>query len=41
MHYYLHISVDEYACSVLNQVVDQDVFSSGDLCWKKIISQPP
>ena len=41
MHYFLHISVDEYAFSVFNQVVDQDIFSSGDLCWKKIFSQPP
>ena len=41
MRYYLHISVDEYASSVLNEVVDQDFFSFGDLCWKKIISQPP
>ena len=41
MHYYLRISVDEYASSVLSEVVDQDFFSFGDLCWKKIISQPP
>ena len=37
MHYFIRISVDEYACSVFNQVVDQDIFSSGDLCWKKYI----